>query len=72
MFETLNNSEYTRFPDRPAIQHIIHIAASEPDAMVNPVWNDQPSFDSLTWNTLPNELKKVSLFLLFGKMVPHL
>lgn len=39
---------------------MIHIAASPPDSSKHPQWNSSPSLDSLTWELLPAELKKVS------------
>jgi mediator of RNA polymerase II transcription subunit 25 len=38
---------------------VVHIAASPPDSSGHPQWNTSPSFDSLTWEHLPTELKKV-------------
>lgn len=47
-------------PNRPrVISHVIHFAAGAPDASVNPMWNKDPRFDDLTWQTLPEEFKKV-------------
>jgi hypothetical protein len=40
--------------------HIWHFAAETPDGNKCPNWNDSPTLDSLTWETLPFELEKVS------------
>ena len=41
--------------------HIIHLAASPPDSAERPMWNVSPLLDSLTWDTLPAELRKVCI-----------
>jgi hypothetical protein len=40
--------------------HLWHFAAETPDVNKCPKWNDSPALDSLTWETLPFELEKVS------------
>jgi hypothetical protein len=36
-----------------------HFAAEKPDRNMRPIWNASPALASLTWKTLPEELKKV-------------
>ncbi|KAI0667911.1 hypothetical protein C8Q78DRAFT_303917 [Trametes maxima] len=38
--------------------HVIHIATTPPDPAERPMWNVSPSLDSVTWDTVPAELKK--------------
>ncbi|KAH8994826.1 hypothetical protein EDB92DRAFT_228064 [Lactarius akahatsu] len=38
--------------------HLWHFAAGQPDNTKNPLWNNSPALDSLTWKTVPAELKK--------------
>ncbi|KAG1870716.1 hypothetical protein DFJ58DRAFT_22358 [Suillus subalutaceus] len=40
------------------VSHIIHIAGSPPDSAQRPAWNTLPHLDSVSWDTLPVELKK--------------
>lgn len=40
-------------------KYIIHIASSDPDAFVNPMWNNLPELDDVTWDSLPDQLKEV-------------
>lgn len=40
-------------------KYIIHVASSDPDAFVNPVWNNIPELDDVTWESLPDQLKEV-------------
>ncbi|PAV18664.1 hypothetical protein PNOK_0550700 [Pyrrhoderma noxium] len=37
--------------------HIVHVSACIPDDALHPLWNHSSSLDSLTWKTLPDELK---------------
>lgn len=41
-----------------SVCHIIHVAASPPDAAERPLWNASPRFDSVTWGSLPSEVQK--------------
>lgn len=43
------------------VSHIVHLAAAPPDGSLHPVWNVNSKFDQLTWTTLPDEFKQVSL-----------
>lgn len=45
---------------RPYVSHIFHIASVAPDASLYPQWNDSPVLDSVTWEDIPTELKKVN------------
>ncbi|TCD65559.1 hypothetical protein EIP91_002523, partial [Steccherinum ochraceum] len=38
--------------------HIIHVAASPPDAAERPLWNVSPRLDTVTWDSLPQEMQK--------------
>jgi hypothetical protein len=40
--------------------HLWHFAAEKPDGSMHPFWNNSPALDSLTWETLSDELEKVS------------
>ena len=40
--------------------HLWHFAAGQPDDAKHPLWNSSPTLDTLTWSTVPTELKKVS------------
>jgi len=55
MFDQLRNLA-------PKDLRVVHIAASPPDNSQHPCWNQLPLLDSLTWELLPVELKKVSKF----------
>jgi len=41
--------------------HLWHFAAGQPDDAKHPLWNSSSTLDTLTWPTVPAELKKVSL-----------
>jgi hypothetical protein len=40
--------------------HLWHFAAEKPDGNMHPIWNNSSALDSLTWETLTDELEKVS------------
>ena len=40
--------------------HLWHFAAGQPDDTKQPHWNRSQALDTLTWKTIPIELKKVS------------
>jgi len=40
--------------------HLWHFAAGQPDDAKHPRWHSSPALDTLTWKTIPAELKKVS------------
>ena len=42
--------------------HLWHFAAGQPDDAKHPFCNSSTTLDSLTWSTIPAELKKVSAF----------
>jgi hypothetical protein len=56
LFETLLGSTP---PNKPAVNHLFHIAASPPDELLHPQHNDIPAFDQISWQELPEELRKV-------------
>lgn len=45
---------------RSLISHLLHIAASPPDNAQRPHWNILQHLDSVNWDSIPAELKKVS------------
>lgn len=45
---------------RSLISHLLHIAASPPDNAERPQYNNLPHLDSMTWDSIPTELRKVS------------
>ncbi|KAF7297548.1 hypothetical protein MKEN_01377300 [Mycena kentingensis (nom. inval.)] len=58
MFDTLQDSVKSRNGTELLASHIFHFAAAKPDDTVHPQHNNSPIFDSVTWDSLPNELKK--------------
>ncbi|CAK5284430.1 unnamed protein product, partial [Mycena citricolor] len=50
--------DYARQSQNSAAHHIFHVAAVKPDHSTHPQRNRSPELDSLTWGTLPSELKK--------------
>ncbi|KAG2756836.1 hypothetical protein P692DRAFT_20790624 [Suillus brevipes Sb2] len=59
-FDILHNSPALAGPKdgRINVSHIIHVAGSPPDSTQRPTWNTLPHLDSVSWDTLPVELKK--------------
>ncbi|KAL5507278.1 hypothetical protein ACEPAH_6734 [Sanghuangporus vaninii] len=43
--------------------HIIHISACQPDESQYPLWNQTTNLDTLTWKSLPDELRKRNINL---------
>ena len=41
--------------------YLIHLAGSPPDTAEQPLYNMLPSLDDTNWDTLPNQLRQVSL-----------
>ena len=39
--------------------YLIHVAATPPDPATKPLWNSSPALDSVTWDTIPAEIRKV-------------
>ncbi|KAF8958331.1 hypothetical protein BDZ97DRAFT_1842175 [Flammula alnicola] len=55
----LNQPQVKEGPNaRSFVCHIIHIAASSPDASQHPSWNNSPALDDVDWESLPLEMKK--------------
>lgn len=48
---------------RSLISHLLHIAASPPDNAQKPQYNNLPHLDSVNWDSIPAELRKVSEIL---------
>lgn len=57
-FDMLHNSLPGPKDGRIHVSHIIHIAGSPPDSAQRPTCNAFPHLDSVSWDTLPVELKK--------------
>jgi hypothetical protein len=49
--------------DAEAQFHIIHVLSSAPDESRHPLWNQSSELDTLSWKTMPDELKKVRMHL---------
>lgn len=45
---------------RSLVPHLLHIAASPPDNAQRPQYNTLPHLDSVSWDSIPAELRKVS------------
>ncbi|KIM64258.1 hypothetical protein SCLCIDRAFT_1213358 [Scleroderma citrinum Foug A] len=59
LFDILGNSSVSPQKDnRSIISHLLHIAASPPDNAQRPQCNTLQYLDSVTWDTIPTELKK--------------
>lgn len=48
-------------PSGTRVYHMLHICAVKPDSSEAPSWNRRPSLDSVNWETLPAEMKKVRI-----------
>jgi hypothetical protein len=70
MFDQLRKSMGLSSPADPSkkrtglISHVIHFAAAPPDTSIKPAWNKDPTFDEITWETLPSEFKKVRVLII--------
>lgn len=42
------------------LYHIFHVAAYPPDSARHPVWNNNPEFDHVSWESLPSNFSQVS------------
>ncbi|THH07742.1 hypothetical protein EW146_g9221 [Bondarzewia mesenterica] len=65
MFDHLLNSEGlnplhspTGEDQQTVISYILQVAAGVPDDTRHPSWNEDPSLDSLTWDSVPAEIRK--------------
>ncbi|KAJ7163054.1 hypothetical protein C8R46DRAFT_1102303 [Mycena filopes] len=47
----------------PPVYHIFHVAAAMPDSSERPQCNLSPALDSVTWDSLPSEMKKRNIHL---------
>ncbi|KAH9979365.1 hypothetical protein BGW80DRAFT_1455082 [Lactifluus volemus] len=47
--------------------HLWHFAAEKPDGSMHPFWNNSPALDTLTWETLSDELEKATQHQLFDE-----
>ena len=57
---SLNLNEPRDKPKEELTCHLWHFAAGKPDDAKHPFWNSSPALDTLTWETVPEELKSVS------------
>lgn len=46
--------------NRSLVSHLLHIAASPPDSAQRPQFNTLHHLDSVSWDSIPAELRKVS------------
>ncbi len=64
MFDLFSRSLQEEIGDKPINEsvarfHIIHIMNGAPDESRHPLWNQSTELDTLSWKTMPDELKKV-------------
>jgi hypothetical protein len=64
LFDLLRQSAQAKNLPYPPAYHIFHLAAAVPDTAERPQCNLSPILDSVTWDSLPSEMKKVLLFAL--------
>ncbi|KAH9972747.1 hypothetical protein BGW80DRAFT_1560786 [Lactifluus volemus] len=50
--------------------HLWHVAAEKPDGNMHPIWNNTPALDSLTWETLLDEVEKRNINYLMRVVQP--
>ncbi|KAI6042458.1 hypothetical protein EDC04DRAFT_2658214 [Pisolithus marmoratus] len=63
LFDVLMASTNHQKEYRPPVSHLIHIAACPPDHTQRPQCNTLQHLDSVTWETLPTELRKRKIHL---------
>lgn len=66
MFDLFSKSLQDETGDKPISEadphfHIIHVLSSSPDESRHPLWNQCSELDTLSWKTMPDELKKVRI-----------
>jgi len=55
---------FSELPPFDPIYYMIHIAGAPPDTSARPAFNSNPALDDLTWDSLPEEVRKVSFSLI--------
>lgn len=55
---SINSSVSPQKDNRSIVFHLLHIASSPPDNAQRPQYNTLQHLDSVTWDTMPTELKK--------------
>ncbi|KAJ7211032.1 hypothetical protein B0H12DRAFT_1329963 [Mycena haematopus] len=63
LFDILRQSAQARASPFPPVYHIFHVAAGMPDSAERPQCNQSPILDSVTWESLPSEMKKRNIHL---------
>ncbi|KAJ7646180.1 hypothetical protein B0H17DRAFT_1186803, partial [Mycena rosella] len=63
LFDSLRQSAQLKNSPFPPLFHIFHVAAGIPDSAEHPQCNLSPALDSVTWDSLPSELKKRNIHL---------
>ncbi|KAJ7920738.1 hypothetical protein B0H13DRAFT_1986044 [Mycena leptocephala] len=63
LFDLLRQSAQAKNLPYPPAYHIFHLAAAMPDTAERPQCNLSPILDSVTWDSLPSEMKKRNIHL---------
>ncbi|KAJ7605535.1 hypothetical protein DFH06DRAFT_257762 [Mycena polygramma] len=63
LFDILRQTAEVKNSSCPPIYHIFHFAAAMPDTAERPQCNMSPILDSVTWDSLPSEMKKRNIHL---------
>ncbi|KAG6373305.1 hypothetical protein JVT61DRAFT_6443 [Boletus reticuloceps] len=73
LFDTLNHMQSPQKDNRSLISHILHIAASPPDAAQRPHCNILQHLDFVNWDSIPSELRKrkINLSLICLRKIPQ-
>ncbi|KAF8134853.1 hypothetical protein EV363DRAFT_1396322 [Boletus edulis] len=73
LFDTLNHIQSPQKDNRSLISHILHIAASPPDAAQRPHCNILQHLDFVNWDSIPSELRKrkINLSLICLRKIPQ-
>ncbi|KAJ7465191.1 hypothetical protein FB451DRAFT_1561577 [Mycena latifolia] len=72
LFDILRQSGQMKNAPFLPIFHIFHVAAAMPDSSERPQCNLSPALDSVTWDSLPSELKKRNIHLSTINLRPKL
>ncbi|KAF7357489.1 hypothetical protein MSAN_01345100 [Mycena sanguinolenta] len=63
LFDILRQTAQAKASPFPPVYHIFHVAAGMPDSTERPQCNESPILDSVTWESLPSEMKKRNIHL---------
>ncbi|KAH7884579.1 hypothetical protein F5I97DRAFT_1929424 [Phlebopus sp. FC_14] len=63
MNTVINHPSPQKDNNRSLVSHVLHVAASPPDGAQKPQCNALQHLDSVTWDTIPTELKKRKIHL---------